>query len=443
MVPACVAVAYSGGRDSSALLHASLAAAVPLGLRVAALHVHHGLSPHADDWLAHCEAQCRRWARRGRPLSFASTRVAASPGPGESVEAWARAVRYRALRELAEEQGASLVLLAQHRRDQAETFLLQALRGAGPAGLAGMPASVLREGITWARPWLNRPREAIDAYVTRHRIKCIEDDSNLDSRYARNRLRLQLWPALVGAFPHAEASLTDSAQRAQEALECLSELAMQDMPLVAGQDGLNVTAWLGLSPARRSNVLRAWLKLRSGRSAPASLVTRLMAELRPDGPARWPLGRGELRAYRGVLRMAAGAASVEVNTPVPERVLSVSSPGEFGLPGWGGSLQVTPTQESGVPLAWLGRLDLRVRSGSERFQSGITRPPRTLKKQYQDHDVPAWEREGPLIYSGGQLIFVPGLGLDARVLALPEQEQMELRWVPQSAAHAGPQGGGG
>ena len=445
MAPACVAVAYSGGRDSSALLHATIAAAVPLGLRVAAFHVHHGLSPLADNWLAHCDTQCRRWGRRSKLVSFASARVSASPGPGESVEAWARTVRYRALRELANAQDASLVLLAQHRRDQAETFLLQALRGAGPAGLAGMPASVLREGITWARPWLNRPREDIDAYVTRHRIKCIEDDSNQDLRYARNRLRLQLWPALVGAFPHAELSFASSAQWAQEALECLSELATQDMSLVARLEGLNVVAWLGLSPARRSNVLRAWLKLRAGRLAPASLVTRLMAELQPNGSARWPLGDGELRVYRGVLRMAVGGAdaTIAASMPAPEGQLSVSGPGEFGLPGWGGCLQVTTTRELGVPLAWLGRLDLRARSGSERFQSGIARPPRTLKKQYQDHGVPAWEREGPLVYSGGQLVFVPGLGLDARVLALPDQVQMKLRWVTRGAAQSSPVSSGG
>lgn len=445
MAPACVAVAYSGGRDSSALLHATIAAAVPMGLRVAALHVHHGLSPLADDWLAHCAAQCRRWARRSDLVSFAFVRVAASPERGESVEAWARAQRYRALRELANAQNAPLVLLAQHRSDQAETFLLQALRGAGPAGLAGMPAIVLREGITWARPWLSRPREDIDAYVARHRIKCIEDDSNQDLRYARNRLRLQLWPALVGAFPHAEATLADSAQRAQEALECLSELAMQDMPTVTQPDGLNVMAWLGLSPARRSNVLRAWLKLRSGRAAPASLVTRLMAELRPDGTARWHLEDDELRAYRGVLRKVGSAvkAPVVASTQVPEGLLSVSGPGDFKLPGWGGCLQVAPTQESGVPLAWLGRLDLRARAGSERFQFGIARPPRTLKKQYQDRGVPAWEREGPLFFSGGQLVFVPGLGLDARVLALPGQVQMKLRWVPFAAAQINPEGSGG
>jgi tRNA(Ile)-lysidine synthase len=429
--PACVAVAYSGGRDSSALLHATLAVAAPLGVRVAALHVHHGLSPHADDWLVHCEAQCARWAKRGWPVGFASFRASDCPAAGDSVEAWARTLRYRALRDLALQQGASVVLLAHHRRDQAETFLLQALRGAGPAGLAGMPASVVREGVTWARPWLHRPREDIEAYGIRHRLKCIEDGSNDDSRYARNRLRLQAWPALVSSFPQAESALADSARWAQQALECLSDLAIQDLgPLTSGSDGLDVNAWLELSVARRSNVLRAWLKFRSGRSAPASLVARLMAELQPRGNARWPWESGELRAYRGVLHHASpdgqrpqsGAASAEGS-------LSVNRVGQFRLPGWGGCLLVKRTKEHGVPLAWLGRLELKPRSGAERFQLGPGRPPRSLKKQYQANAVPAWERQGPLLYSGGQLVFVPGLGLDARVWALAGQEQVSLSWL--------------
>jgi tRNA(Ile)-lysidine synthase len=427
---ACVAVAYSGGRDSSALLHATLAASTPLGIKVVALHVHHGLSPHADDWLLHCEAQCARWAKRGWPIMFASFRVLTRPLAGESVEAWARMMRYRALRGLAQEQGASTVLLAQHRRDQAETFLLQAFRGAGPAGLASMPASVLREGITWIRPWLGRPREDIEAYVARHRIRCIEDESNDDPRFARNRLRLQLWPALSSAFPQAEAGLADSAHWAQEALVCLSDLATQDMaPLLSGPNGLDVRAWLELSVARRSNVLRAWLKLRLGSAVAASLVSRLMTELRPAGSARWPLEGGELRVYRGVLRHREDDSQAAANASC-EATLDVHRVGEFPLPGWGGSLQVIRAKEGGVPLAWLRWLELRPRQGAEQFQAGLGRPPRSLKKQYQIAGVPGWDRLGPLFYSGGQLVFVPGLGIDARVLALPGQPQVSLRWLP-------------
>ncbi|HET7794176.1 MAG TPA: tRNA lysidine(34) synthetase TilS, partial [Rhizobacter sp.] len=190
----CIAVAYSAGRDSTALLHAVVHAAAQQGAQVAALHVHHGLSPHADDWLAHASAQCERWARQGLPVRLITHRLSGKPTRGESIEAWARQARYRALRQMAIEAGAKLVLLAHHQRDQAETLLLQALRGAGVAGLAGMPRNIEREGITWVRPWLDHPRERIEAYVRHHRLRYIDDDSNADARFARNRLRWQVWP---------------------------------------------------------------------------------------------------------------------------------------------------------------------------------------------------------------------------------------------------------
>ena len=440
MAPACVAVAYSGGRDSSALLHATLAAAAPLGIKVVALHVHHGLSPSADEWLAKCAAQCARWATRGLPVTFASFCVEDRPAKSESVEAWARTVRYRALRSMALQHGAPLVLLAQHRRDQAETFVLQALRGAGASGLAGMPRCVVRENITWARPWLDKPREDIEAYVARHRLKYVEDDSNRDPRFARNRLRLQAWPALTTAFPQAEAAFADSAQWAQEAAVCLAELAAQDLPpLLSGADGLNLNAWFELSAARRSNVLRVWLKQRLGVAPPASLMSRLAVELRPKASSRWHLGQGELRAYRGVLRHVGRDVSEPAN-PGCEESLAVHRAGNFNLPGWGGCLQVARATKGGVPLAWLGRLEIRQRQGSEQFQSGLLRPPRSLKKQYQAVGVPAWDRQGPLFYSGGQLVFAPGLGIDARVLALPGQPQVSLRWLPAPGQQFGQAG---
>ena len=432
MAERCVAVAWSGGRDSTALLHATLLEAASLGAKVFALHVHHGLSSNADAWLAACEAQCRRWAKRGLPVEFISTRLASLPAKGESVEAWARQARYRALRAMAQQHGASVVLLAHHRRDQAETFLLQALRGAGMAGLSGMPVSVQRDGIDWQRPWLAKTSDEIAAYVRRHRLKHVEDESNGDRRFARNRLRLDVWPALASAFDHAETSLATAAAWAQEAHVALDELATLDLASVTTQKGLQVQGWLGLSGARRSNALRAWLVAQTGRSPAASLVTRVLAELPAARSARWPLGAGELRLYRGQLTFADKAVAPEAAiapAPVRETRLSVTRAGHYALPGWAGHLHVERTSGEGVPLAWLAHLELRPRAGAEQFQSGLGRPPRSLKKQFQGAGVPEWGRAGPLLYSGGQLVYVPGLGLDARVLGLPGQPLVRLRWV--------------
>ena len=423
-----IAVAYSGGRDSTALLHATIQQAAASGVWVVALHVHHGLSANADAWLAHAAAQCRRWARRGLPVEFAAQRVTDRPAKGESVEAWARQARYRALRALAQAERTSVVLLAHHQRDQAETLLLQALRGAGTAGLSGMPRSVQRDGITWQRPWLDRPRAEIDAYVRRHRLKFIDDDSNADPRFARNRLRLQVWPALSGAFEHAETALATSAAWAQQAGAVLDEIAALDLAQVSGDGHLQVSAWLALSIARRSNALRAWLRQRHGAGAPASLIARLLDELPLRRNARWPFADGELRVYRDRLGFEPHDAAAN-DAASHEAALSVRRAGRYPLPGWDGLLQVDRVKEGGVPLAWLARLELRQRVGGEQFQAGPGRPPRSLKKQYQAAGVPMWQRGGPLVYSGGQLVFVPGLGLDARVIGLPGQPLVALRWL--------------
>ena len=426
----CVAVAYSGGRDSTALLHATLRAAAPLGLRVVALHVHHGLSPHADAWLAHGQAQCRRWQQRFPALVFDATRLHGRPPAGESVEAWARRERYRALRSMALAHGATLVLLAHHRRDQAETFLLQSLRGAGVAGQSAMPRCAAREGVVWARPWLDVPADAIALYVRRHRIVHVDDDSNADPRYARNRLRIQVWPGLLAAFPDAERTLANAAVRAQQARAALEEWAALDVARIADPRGLALEAWRVLSAPRRLHALRAWLATELDAAVPASLVERLLDEADGAGAARWPLpGSGrELRRYRGLLSVV-GAAPTGEGT-APPSTLRIARAGTFRVAGWAGRLQVERVADGGVALDRLAATVVRARSGGERFQLGPHRPPRTLKKQYQALGVGAPERGGPLLYVGDALVYVPGLGIDARQRAAPGVAQVALRWVP-------------
>ena len=302
-----MAVAFSGGRDSLALLHATCRAAQALGLQVAALHIHHGLLPEADAWLRGTQRLCARWRRRGWPVRLHWARLNGQPAPGDSLEAWARAGRHAALAQLAAEAGASVLLLAHHRRDQAETFILQALRGGAPAGLSAMPRQISRAGLVWARPWLDEPRSAIDAYVQRHRLQPVDDPSNADDRLARSRLRLQLWPALEAAFPHAETSLAAAAVRAQQARAALDELAALDLaPLVDADGALAVAGWRSLSAARQANALRAWWAAQARHSAPLALVTRLLAEVRLQGKARWPAGGGwQCTLAQGRLRVVA------------------------------------------------------------------------------------------------------------------------------------------
>jgi len=302
-------VAVSGGRDSLALLHAATrAAASAEGIEVWALHVHHGLIPQADEWWSALQRQCRRWARRGLPVRFAGERLQGSPAAGQSVEAWARVGRYDALTRMAHERHIGLVLLAQHRCDQAETVLLQALRSGGPAGLSAMPRTIRRDGIEWVRPWLDKPRSAIEAYVRRHRLRYVDDPSNEDVRLARNRLRHQVWTVLADAFPHAEVALAGTARRMQEAAACNAELATLDIAACVDDAGaVDLLAWGRLSSARRANLLRHWSARWSPAGMPETLIARLVDEaVGARNGSRWPLPGGQIDRVKGrlVLRLA-------------------------------------------------------------------------------------------------------------------------------------------
>lgn len=293
-------MAVSGGRDSTALLHLTLRLANATGLRVHALHVHHGLQAQADDWARQVRRQCQRW---GVPCTV--RRLEGAPAPAESVEAWARRGRYAALAGMAREAGSDTVLLAHHRRDQAETVLLQLMRGAGARGLAAMPAQAWRDGIHWLRPWLNQPRERIQAYVRRHRLRHVDDPSNDDPRWARNRLRQEAWTSLAEAFPAAEAALATAARRSADEARALAELAGMDASTVLDAGGaLLKSAWLALSPARQTLVLRHVLEAWTGQGATETLVRRLVEELPRCPSGAWPAPGGLLTLRGGRLRYA-------------------------------------------------------------------------------------------------------------------------------------------
>ena len=289
-----------------ALLHAVGSVALSGRVEVWALHVHHGLMPQADAWWHHVERQCMLMAQRGWPVKFAGQRLSGGPMAGQSVEAWARQGRYQALSCMAKQLQISLVLLAHHRRDQAETVLLQALRSGGPAGLSAMPRVVSRDGITWERPWLDQPREAIEAYVKQHRVRYVDDPSNDDSNLARNRLRALAWEALSQAFPQAETALAGTALRMQEAAACNAELAALDMANCVDREGaVLISRWATLSAARQANLLRHWAAKHLPKGIPESLIKRLQGEaLNARSGNWWPAPEGRILRDRGLLTFA-------------------------------------------------------------------------------------------------------------------------------------------
>ena len=247
-----LAVAYSGGADSTALLHAC---AQRWPGQVVAIHVHHGLQAAADGFAAHCRASC---AALQVPLVVAH--VDARHRAGQSPEEAARHHRYSALVEQARNafaQPVASIALAQHADDQVETLLLALSRGAGVAGLAAMPAQWQRDGMDWYRPLLRVGAPDIRAWLKAHHIAWVEDPTNTDPSYTRNRIRAQLLPVLEQVFPQFRDTFARSSAHAAHAKQLQQDLAQADLQVVGVPP--NIQALQQLSTERQANVLRHWL----------------------------------------------------------------------------------------------------------------------------------------------------------------------------------------
>jgi tRNA(Ile)-lysidine synthase len=262
-------VAYSGGADSTALL---LAAAEQWPGQVQALHIHHGLQAAADDFVRVCGSVC---AALGVPLHV--VQVNAAPVPGESPEDAARKARYTALGASAARLGLHGVLLGQHADDQVETLLLALSRGAGLPGLSGMPEQFERSGMTFYRPLLQTHAAGLRDWLKQCNIAFVDDPTNTDERYTRNRIRVRLLPVLAEAFPQFRETFARSARHAAQAQSLLVEVARGDLARVGTEPAIK--ALQALSEARQANLLRHWL-LETHRATPsAAQLAQLLAQI--------------------------------------------------------------------------------------------------------------------------------------------------------------------
>ncbi len=268
-LPLPLAVAYSGGADSTVLL---LAAAQRWPGQVQAIHVHHGLQEAADAFEEHCAQVC---AQLRVPLQV--RRVAARNAPGESPEDAARNARYHALARAAREAGLQSVLLGQHADDQVETLLLALSRGAGLPGLAAMPPVFQREGMVFVRPLLALGAQVIREWVAQQGIPVVEDPTNADTGFTRNRIRHLLLPALQEAFPQYRETFARSARHAAQAQELLESVAVEDLARMGAVPA--ITALQQLPRARQANVLRHWLRSAHAASASAAQLEELLEQV--------------------------------------------------------------------------------------------------------------------------------------------------------------------
>lgn len=264
-----VAVAYSGGADSTALL---LAAAQRWPGQVTAIHVHHGLQAAADEFVRVCQTVCA-----GLNVPLQVTHVDAGHALGQSPEDAARLARYAALADAAKALGMGAVLLGQHADDQVETLLLALSRGAGLAGLSAMPAQFERGGIMFYRPLLQTGSASLRDWLVQQSIRFVDDPSNADERYTRNRIRARLLPALAEAFPQFRETFARSARHAAQAQALLVEVAQQDLAAVGVPPAIK--ALQGLSRARQANVLRHWLLAQHQATPSTAQLEQLLAQI--------------------------------------------------------------------------------------------------------------------------------------------------------------------
>jgi tRNA(Ile)-lysidine synthase len=264
-----LAVAYSGGADSTALLHA--ACSMWPG-RVRAIHVHHGLQAAADQFEANCRTVC---AQLNVPLQV--VKVNAQHEPGESPEDAARKARYTALADAAHALSVSQVLLGQHADDQVETILLALSRGAGLAGLSAMPAVFERGSLQFCRPLLDVPGASLRDWLTQEGHVFVDDPSNTDERYTRNRIRARLLPVLAEAFPQFRQTFARSAGHAAQAQVLLDEVAAQDLLQVGSPPAIK--SLQVLSRPRQANVLRHWLLVCHQARPSAAQLSQLLDQI--------------------------------------------------------------------------------------------------------------------------------------------------------------------
>jgi tRNA(Ile)-lysidine synthase len=357
----------SGGVDSVVLLHALAAS----GAAVRAVHIHHGLSAHADAWARFCRKLCRE-----KKIPLTVRRVQVRKGP-EGLEAAARAARYAALRKL----DFDVLALAHQLDDQAETVLMNLLRGAGPRGASGIAARTRFDGRLLLRPLLDVPRESIVAYARAHGLEWVEDESNASDAFTRNFIRLRVAPVLAARYPRWREALARAARH------------------------------FATTDAAAERLLRAFLKHKGLRAPSEAKLVEMLKQLTASAPAALIEHDGvRLRRYRDQVTLEKPAAPSGAFRPLAWR-------GErrVPLPALGGELRFRRVRGAGIDPSVAGDFQIRLRSGGERLQPDPRRPRRSLKNLFQEAGVAPWQRRRlPLLYCGNELVWAPGLGVDAR-----------------------------
>lgn len=428
-----LALAYSGGLDSTVLLSLAQRYCTHAQIPLFAYYIHHGLSENASAWQAHCASQCERL---NVPFKCSHVQV---HNHGQGIESEARAQRYRALGALCAQDQVPLLLTAHHSDDQAETMLMQLFRGTGLRGLAGMdrynfaPDLLHSSSLAIARPLLSCSKAQLLDYAQLHQLESVQDESNADTHFTRNALRLGVMPVIEKIFPQFSERLQRTAAHMRSSIRLLDELAAEDLRHCSDHEGVLVPLMQSLSQDRLHNLFRYWLALHHVKLPSASKLEEMCQQLlsaRDDARIQIRHGAFLLSRYDGRLALidtrhcSDHTGDIHVQWQGEESV---------SIPQLKGRLLFV-RESPGIDERMLREalLIVRQRVPGARLRLAANRPSRDLKSHFQSARIPFWQREKlPYIYVDESLFFVGLLGMDAAFInTKPDTATIELRWVP-------------
>ncbi len=440
-------VALSGGIDSVVLLNLLIRLSAQFSFSLSAIHINHGISINATEWSIFCRDLCR-----SSGISLKISRLKIRREPGISLEAAAREERYRIFGKLK----ADYVVLAQHLDDQAETLLLQLLRGAGVKGLGAMPAvrnpaseigtgagagiaektpeSKPNEGPKILRPMLEVSRREIEDYAREHGLQWVTDESNVDVSFDRNFLRHELFPVLERRFPSYRNTFLRASRHMAEASTLLDELAEADSKGCAASGKIYIDELRKLSFPRARNLLRYTLSQQGAILPSTAKLDEMLRQLlssRPDAKMHVVFGNAEIRCFRGEVHV--GKASIRKIGAVAaqEEWLRWHGERQLAIGEQGGIIRFARRKGAGINLKKLieSPVTVRFRQGGERLRPDCNRPRRSLKNLLREALLPPWERQAlPLIFSGENLACVPGIGVECDFQAIPGEQGLVVSW---------------
>ena len=407
-------LALSGGMDSCVLLHLLAEAKLSLAFELSALHVHHGLSPNADEWVSFCSKQCQLLEV---PLKI--VHVALKKNTNLGVEAEARQLRYEALNNAT----VDFLVTAHHEDDQAETLLLQLMRGAGVKGLASMAA--VSQARSLLRPLLGLSKQQLLSYAKLQAISWCDDESNSNTHFERNFVRHELMPMLASRTPAISSVLARTALHMAEANDLLTDLAGIDSTALVCENSVCVKGLRNLSLARAKNLLRWWIAQNQLLMPHAEQLSEMLHQLldaKADANISIPLQHLSLKRFQQRIYLCREQIAQDFD-------LVWAGEAQLPLPG-GGQLFFKQVVGAGLALKHgMTKLRITTRDGGERFKPNALRPTRTLKHLLQEANIPPWQRTNlPLIYWHDTLACVPGVGITHELQAFGDEVGLEVSW---------------